>query len=71
MKFTKAGLEIFEIEKDDRFAENELNNTPVLTIPGDHLAYRCKENSYGDCTNSEEENSELTWDKKGIPVWPT
>ncbi len=64
MQFTKEGLEIFEIEKDDRFSDNTLNNTPVLTIPGEYKAFQCKEDSYGKCENAEEENDEITWDRK-------
>ena len=66
LQFSKEGLEVLEVEKDSRFADNDLNNTPVLTIPGDHLAYRCKEDENGDCSNSEEKNDELPWDQKGF-----
>ncbi len=64
MQFSKDGLEVLEVEKDGRFAENALNNTPVLTIPGDHLAFQCKEDANGDCSNEEEENEDVTWNQK-------
>ncbi|USH01451.1 zinc-dependent metalloprotease [Grimontia kaedaensis] len=37
-------------------SDDENTNFPVVvTVPGDFAAYRCKEDSYGDCTNSEEQ----------------
>ncbi|MGL0955758.1 zinc-dependent metalloprotease [Vibrio vulnificus] len=39
--------------------EDSINATPVLKIPGDYTAYRCQEDSYGDCTNKEEKVPEL------------
>jgi ribosomal protein L29 len=64
LKWVEDGLEVVEIERDERFADNELNDSPVLTIPGKHLAYRCEEDEYGDCTNKQEENEELEWHEK-------
>lgn len=62
--FTEEGIEVVEIEKDERFSDNDLNNTPVLMIPGKYKEYGCKEDQYGDCTNVEEEKSELEWFEK-------
>ena len=64
LEFTEAGLAVHEIESDDRFSENDLNRKPVMLIPGEYKSYQCKEDQYGDCTNAEEENTEVTWDKK-------
>ncbi len=64
LKWVEEGLAVYEVERDERFNENQLNNTPVLTIPGDYLSYRCREDAYGDCTNKEEENTELEWYQK-------
>ena len=36
MKFEKKGLHIYQLDKDKRFSDNPLNNSPVLTIPGDY-----------------------------------
>ncbi|MCF8060152.1 MAG: zinc-dependent metalloprotease [Bacteriovoracaceae bacterium] len=64
LSWSEEGLEIREIEKDSRFAGNDLNEYPVLTIPGDYKSYRCREDAYGECTNVEEENTELEWYQK-------
>lgn len=59
LEWSKKGLEVLEMERDSRFSDNELNDTPVLTIPGKFASYRCREDNYGNCTNAEEENTEL------------
>lgn len=64
LEWSEAGLEVLEIEKDKRFSDNDLNDTPVLTIPGSYASYRCREDSYGKCTNAEEENTEVEWYQK-------
>ena len=58
LEWSSKGLEVIEMEKDERFSDNDLNDTPVLTIPGDHVSYKCREDSYGKCTNVEEEDNE-------------
>jgi hypothetical protein len=65
LKWSKKGLEVIDFEKDDRFSDNELNDTPVLTIPGEYAGYRCAEDDFGDCTNEEEEIDDVSWDQKG------
>ena len=64
LQWSEEGIEVFEIEKDPRYADNRLNEYPVLTIPGEYKDYRCKQDAYGECTNVEEENREVSWDKK-------
>jgi hypothetical protein len=64
LAWSKEGLEVIEIEKDERFSDNEMNELPVMTIPGEYYKFQCKKDDYGDCTNEEEENEELTWEEK-------
>ncbi|MAZ47060.1 MAG: hypothetical protein CME65_00765 [Halobacteriovoraceae bacterium] len=64
LQWAEDGLEVLEIERDSRFADNEFNDLPVMTIPVEYSAYRCKEDEFGDCTNVEEENDELEWFQK-------
>lgn len=67
LQWAEEGLEVVEIERDRRFADNDLNEYPVLTIPGAYKDYRCREDAYGECTNAEEENTEVEWyDKKNF-----
>jgi hypothetical protein len=64
LEWSKDGLEVLEIEMDERFNDNELNDLPVLTIPGIHISYKCTEDEFGECTNKEEENTEISWEQK-------
>ncbi len=64
MKFSKDGLEIFEIEKDERFQDNDLNNSPVFTIPGKHLDFKCTENSDDECIGGDTVDTDKSWDQK-------
>lgn len=53
-----CGEEKFVADDDD------VNFAQVLTIPGDFAAYRCQEDSYGDCTNKEETNDDASLNYK-------
>ena len=64
MKFTKSGLEIYEIEKDERFQDNDLNNSPVFTIPGTHIDFKCQENSDDECIGGDTLDNDKTWEEK-------
>ncbi len=64
LAWSKKGLEVLQIEKDNRFQENSMNEYPVLTIPGDYKDFKCREDAYGDCTNVEEEDTEKEWYQK-------
>ncbi len=64
LKFAKEGLEVMEVERDDRFQINPLNQYPVMTIPGDHVDYRCKEDDNNDCLTGDEEDDQKTWSEK-------
>jgi len=62
LKFTEKTLEIIEVEKDSRFSDNDLNNTPVLSIPVTYKDFRCTTDPItGECQNKEEENTEINW----------
>jgi hypothetical protein len=65
IKWSKKGLEVVEFEKDNRFSDNDLNDVPVLTIPGEYVGYRCAEDDFGDCTNEEEVVDDVSWEQKG------
>lgn len=62
--FTKDGIEVVEVESDERFDDNDLNHAPVLSIPVEYKQFGCAEDDYGDCTNKEEEKKELEWFQK-------
>jgi hypothetical protein len=62
--FAENALKVIEPEKDGRFADNPTNASAVLSIPIEHIDYKCAEDDFGDCTHREEKNEDITWDKK-------
>ena len=64
LRFVKKGLEVVEVERDDRFQFNPLNQYPVMTIPGDHIDYKCSEDDNNECLTGDEEDDTKTWDQK-------
>lgn len=66
LRFVKEGLEVYEPEKDDRFQNNDLNDKPVLFLPGKHKSYKCQEDDYGDCTLKTDFNNDLEWEERKI-----
>lgn len=65
LEWTENSLRVIEMERDARFQDNKMNNKLVLEIPVDHLAYECAKDAYGECTSSETQKTDTTWDKKG------
>ena len=63
-KFEEEGIVAYEMEKNESFQDNALNNKPILKIPVSYKSYRCAENADDECTNREEENTELEWFQK-------
>lgn len=64
LHWSKKGIEVVDMEKDERFSDNPLNNNPVLLIPGEYKQFDCKEDVNGDCSNVEEEVTDLEWYQK-------
>lgn len=64
IELTKESLRIIELERDERFASNAMNNKMVLEIPVQYVQYGCKKDRFGECTNTEEENTDLNWDQR-------
>lgn len=69
---TANGIQARQVDRDliglDRPTryDSEINKAPVLTIPGEYIDYKCAENQYEECTNSEQVNSDadLDWSEK-------
>ncbi|MCO4754473.1 MAG: zinc-dependent metalloprotease, partial [Bacteriovoracaceae bacterium] len=64
MRFAKDGLEIYELEKDGRFTDNDLNNTPVLKVPGAHIDYKCKQDENDECVGGDVVDTDKEWNEK-------
>ncbi|MBI2522083.1 MAG: zinc-dependent metalloprotease [Bdellovibrio sp.] len=63
-RWFEDGLRIYEMEKDGRFTENDLNNAPVLTIPGRHVEWQCAKDRQGVCVGGLSENSQIPWQQR-------
>ena len=63
-KYSEKNLEIFELDSDSRFSSNELNSSPVISIPVVYKDYKCKENAQKECSQVEEENTDTQWSNK-------
>jgi hypothetical protein len=63
-RFDEKSLIVESVIEDGRFADNTANAKPVMTIPVQHVQYRCADNGAGECANREEENNDIPWNKK-------
>ncbi len=63
-RFTESSLQAIEVDNEARLKNNDTNQKIVFEIPIENVDFRCAKDRYGKCTNQEEENRELTWDKK-------
>lgn len=64
LQWTETSLQIMETEKDARFKANKANDKLVLEIPVEHVDYKCDSDKYGECTNTEVEDTDKNWDQK-------
>ena len=64
LKFEETELQVIEMEQDARFQDNATNNKVVMTIPVSHHQYRCAKDRNGQCTNQEEDASDISWKQK-------
>lgn len=60
-QFTEKTLQVLELDRESRFDANATNKKLVMEIPVEHIQYKCAEDKYGDCTQSETKDSDLKW----------
>lgn len=63
-RFDEKALVVESVIEDGRFGDNTANSKPVMTIPIEHVQYRCADNGAGECANREEENNDIPWHQK-------
>ncbi len=64
LQINEFSLDVLSIEKDDRFSDNPNNQKLLISIPIEHVDYRCADDAYGECIGNEVENERITWDQK-------
>lgn len=57
-------LKVVSLDNEDKFGDNPTNSLPVLTIPIEHVDFKCAEDADGKCTQKEEENKDISWNEK-------
>ncbi len=63
-RWEEGGLTAYQVEDEARYRDNPLNEKPILTIPGEYLAFRCALNEDDECNNREEVNTETHWQER-------
>lgn len=64
LKILKDSLRILEVERDQRFSANATNDKLVLEIPIEHVQYQCAKDRFGECTNTEENATDIPWEQR-------
>lgn len=64
LEINEFSLDVFAIERDDRFNDNPTNRKLVMSIPVSHVDYRCQDDAYGECVGNEVTNERITWDQR-------
>lgn len=72
-RFTENTLQVVQVNEEARLQDNKTNEKLVLEIPIQTVDYQCTQDRYGKCTNQEEENHEISWQKKSkfLPKFDT
>jgi hypothetical protein len=63
-QWTETSLRVIETERDARFQGNSTNDKLVLEIPVDYMEFQCAKDKYGECTNTEEDRTDITGEQK-------
>ncbi|MBL6989207.1 MAG: zinc-dependent metalloprotease [Bacteriovoracaceae bacterium] len=61
---SKDGIDVYALDEDERFQDNNINIQPILTIPGRYVDYKCKEDRNQECVNGDQEDREISWSQK-------
>ncbi|MCB0350788.1 MAG: zinc-dependent metalloprotease [Bdellovibrionales bacterium] len=64
LQLTENDLKVIEVDHEEQFSENPVNDRPVLSIPIKHVDYRCTPDADGKCTNKEEVDVGKPWAKR-------
>jgi len=64
LQILKDTLRVIEVERDNRFSANATNNKLVLEVPIEHVQYQCAKDRFGECTNTEENATDIPWEQR-------
>ncbi|MCY4644237.1 MAG: zinc-dependent metalloprotease [Bacteriovoracales bacterium] len=63
-RFEREGLKVYRDEQDERFADNILNQDPILTIPAHYADLECSSAKGKECKGQSIVANEKNWDQK-------
>jgi len=63
-EINEFSLDVVAVERDPRFADNDANNKVILSIPIEHVDYRCQDDAYGECIGNEVEDDRIAFHEK-------
>jgi hypothetical protein len=64
MELGEFALNLYTVDKETKFAGNPSNKRLVMSIPVDHVDYRCADDAFGECTNEQVVDDRIPWNKK-------
>ena len=64
LKMTENGLQVLEVERDQRYASNPNNDKLVIEIPVTYTQFECGKDKFGECNNTEVDNDKVPWNQR-------
>ncbi len=64
LQINEFSLDVVAVERDPRFQDNAVNSKLLISIPIQHVDYRCQDDAYGECIGNEVENDRIEWNQK-------
>jgi hypothetical protein len=64
MELGEFSLNLYTVDKETKFSDNPSNKRLVMSIPVDHIDYRCADDAFGECTNEQVVNDRIPWNQK-------
>jgi hypothetical protein len=64
LKCERESLDVVEVDPDDRRRNNPTNGLPVLSIPMEHVDFRCAPDADNRCSQREERDEHIPWQQR-------
>lgn len=57
-------LNVYGVEKEEKFSDNPSNKRLIMSIPVEHVDYRCADDAFGECMSQEVQNDRIDWTQR-------
>lgn len=64
MELGEFNLNVYSVDKEKQFSNNPSNKRLVMSIPVEHVDYRCADDAFGECTSEEVQNDRIDWKQR-------